>query len=93
MNKEMQDRVLTTLRAVLATDADALRDLFEYRVLVSDAFMERDEPIVVHAYDDDGNEAPPKLGVLGLINGILGHDFKICAVYEDDGTVSGVRPL
>ena len=81
---ELADLLIERLNEILKHDPNAVAALIETRVPCSQAMT--DHPTVqVHA---DGTN-PPRLGVLGLINGIVGAQRNglgfICAVYDDDG--------
>lgn len=84
----MRDRALTAFKQAFDLDPEATRALIEHRVAVPPAFGEAG-PFVYQSQPDGGAE----LGVLGVVNGILGdYDNRIAALFEDDGTLVDFAP-
>lgn len=88
--RDLQRRVLKVLEHILEHEAGALRTLLETRVSVGDKFLDADDDVVVQI--ENVGRPEPKLGVLGIINGILGSDNRIMVTIEDDGSLSGFSP-
>lgn len=92
MNEAMRQDALAKLHFVLKHEPEALQNLIEYRQPVSPQFLRQQTDIVIQV-DDVKTGARPMLGVLGLINGLLGPDFRIVAVFEDDGSLIEFKPF
>lgn len=81
-NKEMINSFLAILNEALESDQREISKLIDYRVVVTDTLAD---------HPDIPTLAGNKLGVLGLINGILKRlgetEFRIAASYEEDGEI------
>lgn len=82
----LRQHAIRLLNELVEADQPATQKLVEFRVEVSDKLMELDTPVVV--VTDPGK--PNLLGVLGLINGILGAECRIEGIYDDNGTEEGL---
>lgn len=78
---ELRSRVLKMLNQLVATDPWALHRLAEHRVPVTNKVEELADNDTVVFYDN-GNLS---LGLIGIINGILGNEHRINGFYGDDG--------
>ena len=93
MSQVMQDTILSVLDTVLQHEPEALEKLIEHRVNVGDTFLNVNSPVVVEVVWDMDDPRKPRLGMLGLINGFLGEDFKICAIFSDEEKLTGFKPV
>lgn len=79
------DKAISLLNALLAEAPDVTHALVETRFLVPTGLLESENPalddLVLWTEKDGSN---PQLGLLGTINGILGQDDKIAAVFDDN---------
>lgn len=82
----MQKEVLEILNKFLSDDHNSIKELLMHRVPCTKKISD-DPNIVVHDYDEDGIV---KVGMLGIINGILklSGELPIVAIIELDGTIS-----
>jgi len=91
--QDLQTHVLNIMNEVLLYEPEALRDIIEHRApVLGDKLLSRYSPVVVQV-DNVKTSTNPKLGVLGLINGILGNDHRIMAIFEDDGRITSFKPF
>lgn len=90
--EQMRTHVLEVLNQVLVLEPTVLRDLIEYRVPVSNSDLIHHSSVVVEV-DDVTTAINPRLGLLGVINGLLGSDHRIMAVFDDDEQVSSFKPF
>jgi hypothetical protein len=79
---ELQNRILKMMNQLLGADRKAIQDLIEYRRPVNDEIEKLDDNDVILLEDETGKLF---LGVLGILNGILGPENKIVGVYSDAG--------
>lgn len=80
--EDLRARILIMLAELTHEDPEAMLKLVEYRVPVNDKLLALDTEVVVQ-------EDPPgvmQLGLLGIINGILGNDHRISVFIENNGT-------
>jgi hypothetical protein len=88
--EQLRDHAINTLNVLVSMDQIAMNALVEYRVEVNDAIKSPDfESDVVLLQDEEGELT---LGVLGLINGILGPNHKIAGCYNDEGVLWKFQP-
>lgn len=78
------EETIAFLNELIALDPEAMRALVEHHVPANQGLV--DHPTVqVSGYDG----APPKVGLLGILNGLFGTDEEgwgvISALFEDDG--------
>jgi len=84
------DQVIATLNEMVALDPQAARALVETRVPCANVLA--DHPTI---QVQDSDRGKPIVGFLGVLNGLFGTDDEgwgpICAVFEDDGTLSSFK--
>lgn len=88
-NQESAQQAVDVLNQALAADPKAIQLLFDHRVSVSDAVAEH-ESIMVRT-----QHGKHSLGILGLLNGIMGLNEKgtgpIKAEVDDNGMIERFR--
>lgn len=84
----LRERVLKQLNQLAEADPDAMHALIEHREKVNDKIEGLSNNDTVFFEDENGQIL---LGVLGVINGILGPEHKISGVYGDDGKLKSFR--
>ena len=81
--------VVDFLNDLLETDADAVKSLVEFRVKCNEDMMSHETVQVLCDSDSDGNPINPRVGMLGILNGLLGiRDSgmgKFAAEFDEDG--------
>lgn len=81
--------VVKYLNELCEIDSDAIKSLIEYRVSTNKEMMEHPSVCVMCSEDSNGNPIHPKLGMLGVINGIFGISKSewhyIAAEFDEDG--------
>jgi hypothetical protein len=92
MSTDLQGTALHLLNQLLFHEPKALEALIEHRAPVSSEFADFDSPIVVQV-DDIETNSNPQVGMLGIINGILGRENKIVAVFNDQGVLEEFQPF
>jgi hypothetical protein len=88
-NQESAQQAVDVLNQALAADPKAIQLLFDYRVSVGDTVADH-ESIMVRT-----KQGKHTLGVLGLLNGILGLNEKgtgpVMAEIDDNGMIERFR--
>ena len=93
-------QALLVLNRALAADPDAIRSLIFRRVPCNEALADDPTIQVCRAGDDESHPDTCAVGMLGIINGILGTypadsccagAGPIAAVVDDDGMLSGFQ--
>ena len=75
------------MRFVLEHEPAQLEKLIEFRVPVtSEAVIDHPDIVVLMSPPEQGTF---ELGVLGLINGLLGRESRIMAHYDNNGCLTG----
>ena len=81
--------VVEYLNDILETDADSLKKLIEFRVDCNDDLMAHENVLVLCDHDSKGNPVNPRVGLLGVLNGMLGLREsgmgQIAAEFDEDG--------
>ena len=86
---ELRDRTIAMLNDLTELDPDAMHLLAETRAEVNKEMQDAQTPATeaVILLTDPGQ--PVRLGVIGLINGILGLEYRIVGQYNDAGKLVG----
>jgi DNA-directed RNA polymerase subunit F len=87
--EELRDRVLEFLNELVEADPAALHSLCEQRVYVNKKLENLNSPVVLLQGLAKSDQL--QLGIIGIINGILGEFYKIAGVYGDDGKLQSFK--
>lgn len=88
--EDLRERVLMLLNTLVSLDPQALHQLAEARVPVSTKLADARETDAVVFRDRGGALS---LGLIGVINGILGSKHRIAGLYGDDGKLVHFQPF
>lgn len=90
---ELRDRALAMLNDLTKLDPEAMHLLAEIRAEVNEELQNARTPATdaVILLTDPGQ--PVRLGIIGLINGILGLEYRVVGRYDDDGQLIGWGPF
>lgn len=87
--EQLRDRVILMLNQLMDADPMAIQGLIEYRQRVNESVENLEDNDVVLVEDDIGQ---PLLGVLGIINGILGPGYTIGSKRDENGNLTKFIP-
>jgi len=83
--------VVTYLNELIEADCDAVKALVQYRVPTNQNMMDHPSICVMADSDEDGNPVNPVVGLLGVINGLVGIGeggwHYIAAEFDEDGNL------
>lgn len=83
--------VVKYLNELFEADNETIKALVETRVTTNQAMMDHDTVCVMADEDDDGNPVNPQLGLLGVINGLVGISKSgwhyIAAEFDEEGSL------
>jgi hypothetical protein len=88
--KDAPERIASRLNDLLEKDPKAVQSLLENRVPTNRAVAESESFVVTADGTDEGYENP-RIGLLGVLNGLVGPSHVIEAVLEEDGSVREFR--
>lgn len=85
------DVVVKYLNELFEADSEAVKKLVEHRVDTNQSMMDHDTVCVMVDNDENGNPANPQLGLLGVINGLVGISKSgwhyIAAEFDEEGSL------
>jgi len=84
------ERMASRLNDLLEKDPEAVQSLLENRIPTNREVAES-ESFVVKANGTEEGYEHPRIGLLGVLNGLLGPSQKIGAVLEENGSVREFR--
>lgn len=83
--------VVKYLNELLEADNEAIKSLVQHRVKTNDKMMEHPSICVMCDSDENGNPINPVVGLLGVINGLVGLGQNgwhyIAAEFDEDGNL------
>ena len=85
------DLVINFMNEVFEKDPDAIKGLIESRVSCNEDLMNHDTVQVLCKADDEGKATDPTVGILGVLNGLIGkHETGwgyMAAEFDEDGNL------
>lgn len=89
-NNALRIHILHILNDLVRYDQKAMHQLAEFRVEPNEELQNSDSPVVL--LEDEKVKGRWLLGIVGILNGVLGEHHKIAGQYDDDGDLIGFKP-